>query len=159
MGGAEVYRNTELDPEKRLYPGEAPASRPAAAPQPPAATATAHQLLSAALSQLPAPAPARSNTVACRWLLTPPPLLLLLRAPPPGGPFDPLNLAGGDDADKTFRLKTAEIKHGRLAMVSFLGEAGWRAQGGGAATLLRCWAGAAALRWLDRLPAVAAAAA
>ncbi len=39
-----------------------------------------------------------------------------------GGFFDPLNLAGGDDPEKVFRLKTAEIKHGRLAMVSFLGE-------------------------------------
>eukprot|EP00775_Hariotina_reticulata_P012550 gene12550-12683_t len=58
VGGAEVYRNTELDPEKRLYPG---------------------------------------------------------------GFFDPLGLASGDDAEKVFRLKTAEIKHGRLAMVSFLG--------------------------------------
>eukprot|EP00879_Flechtneria_rotunda_P032101 GHRR01035256.1.p1 GENE.GHRR01035256.1~~GHRR01035256.1.p1 ORF type:complete len:308 (-),score=82.01 GHRR01035256.1:360-1250(-) len=58
VGGAEYYRNTELDPEKRLYPG---------------------------------------------------------------GYFDPLNFAGGDDADKVFRLKTAEIKHGRLAMVAFLG--------------------------------------
>jgi len=58
VGGAEIYRNTELDPERRLYPG---------------------------------------------------------------GYFDPLNLAGGDDPEKVFRLKTAEIKHGRLAMVSFLG--------------------------------------
>lgn len=39
-----------------------------------------------------------------------------------GGFFDPLNLAGGDDADKVFRLKTAEIKHARLAMVAFAGE-------------------------------------
>jgi light-harvesting complex II chlorophyll a/b binding protein 4 len=57
VGGAEVYRNTELDPEKRLYPG---------------------------------------------------------------GFFDPLKLATGD-AERAFRLKTAEIKHGRLAMVAFLG--------------------------------------
>jgi light-harvesting complex II chlorophyll a/b binding protein 4 len=58
MGGAEVYRNTQLDPELRLYPG---------------------------------------------------------------GAFDPLNLASGDDAERTFKLRTAEIKHGRLAMVAFLG--------------------------------------
>lgn len=38
-----------------------------------------------------------------------------------GGAFDPLGLASEDDA-KAFRLKTAEIKHGRLAMVAFLGE-------------------------------------
>jgi light-harvesting complex II chlorophyll a/b binding protein 4 len=37
-----------------------------------------------------------------------------------GGPFDPLGLASGD-AEKAFNLKTAEIKHGRLAMVAFLG--------------------------------------
>ena len=30
-------------------------------------------------------------------------------------------LAGGDDPERAFRLKTAEIKHGRLAMVAFLG--------------------------------------
>jgi light-harvesting complex II chlorophyll a/b binding protein 4 len=58
VGGAEIYRNTELDPERRLYPG---------------------------------------------------------------GYFDPLGLASDGDADKIFRLKTAEIKHGRLAMVAFLG--------------------------------------
>lgn len=45
---------------------------------------------------------------------------------PPGGYFDPLNLAGGDDPERAFRLKTAEIKHGRLAMVAFLGE--WQRQ-------------------------------
>jgi len=60
VGGAEVYRNTELDPERRLYPG---------------------------------------------------------------GAFDPLNLASGDDAERTFKLRTAEIKHARLAMVGFLGYA------------------------------------
>ena len=38
----------------------------------------------------------------------------------PGGPFDPLNLASGD-AETTFRLKTAEVKHGRLAMVAVAG--------------------------------------
>lgn len=37
-----------------------------------------------------------------------------------GGAFDPLGLASADDS-KAFRLKTAEIKHGRLAMIAFLG--------------------------------------
>uniref|UniRef100_A0A7S3R4T8 Chlorophyll a-b binding protein, chloroplastic n=1 Tax=Dunaliella tertiolecta TaxID=3047 RepID=A0A7S3R4T8_DUNTE len=39
----------------------------------------------------------------------------------PGGAFDPLNLADEEDEEKAFRLKTAEIKHGRLAMIAFLG--------------------------------------
>lgn len=33
---------------------------------------------------------------------------------------DPLGLTTGDD-DRTFKLRTAEIKHGRLAMIAFLG--------------------------------------
>lgn len=37
----------------------------------------------------------------------------------PGGYFDPLNLAS--DPERAFRLKEAEIKHCRLAMVAFLG--------------------------------------
>ena len=37
-----------------------------------------------------------------------------------GGAFDPLGLASAGDS-KAFRLKTAEIKHGRLAMIAFLG--------------------------------------
>lgn len=41
----------------------------------------------------------------------------------PGGPFDPLNLVDGSDDDRAFRLKTAEIKHARLAMVAALGAA------------------------------------
>jgi len=56
VGGAELYRNTTLDPEKRCYPG---------------------------------------------------------------GYFDPLNLAS--DPERAFRLKEAEIKHARLAMVAFFG--------------------------------------
>jgi light-harvesting complex II chlorophyll a/b binding protein 4 len=36
--------------------------------------------------------------------------------------FDPLKLASSEDQERNFRLKTAEIKHGRLAMVAFLGE-------------------------------------
>jgi len=56
MGGVEFFRNTELDTEKRCYPG---------------------------------------------------------------GYFDPLGLA--DDPDRAFKLKEAEIKHARLAMVAFLG--------------------------------------
>ncbi|CAK0784280.1 Chlorophyll a-b binding protein CP29.1, chloroplastic [Coccomyxa viridis] len=57
VGGAEIYRNRELDPEARIYPG---------------------------------------------------------------GYFDPLNLAS-EDANRAFKLKEAELKHGRLAMVAFLG--------------------------------------
>jgi len=57
VGGAEVYRNTELNPDKRIYPG---------------------------------------------------------------GVFDPLKLTGTSE-ERTYNLKTAEIKHGRLAMVAFLG--------------------------------------
>merc|ERR1711985_26268 len=60
VGGAELYRNGELDTEKRLYPG---------------------------------------------------------------GVFDPLGLAspGKADIDQINRLREAEIKHGRLAMVAFFG--------------------------------------
>eukprot|EP01023_Acetabularia_acetabulum_P067101 TRINITY_DN917_c0_g1_i2.p2 TRINITY_DN917_c0_g1~~TRINITY_DN917_c0_g1_i2.p2 ORF type:complete len:287 (-),score=74.02 TRINITY_DN917_c0_g1_i2:212-1072(-) len=68
VGGAEVYRNTELDPTKRCYPG---------------------------------------------------------------GVFDPLKLAS-DDSERAFKLKEAEIKHARLAMVAFLGysvQAGVTGQG------------------------------
>lgn len=57
MGGVELFRNSELDPEKRIYPG---------------------------------------------------------------GAFDPLGLAS-DDSERTQKLREAEIKHARLAMVSFLG--------------------------------------
>ena len=38
----------------------------------------------------------------------------------PGGAFDPLGLGSGD-ADKVFKLREAELKHGRLAMVACLG--------------------------------------
>jgi light-harvesting complex II chlorophyll a/b binding protein 4 len=60
VGGAELYRNSELDAEKRIYPG---------------------------------------------------------------GVFDPLSLAtpGKADNEQVSRLREAEIKHGRLAMVSFFG--------------------------------------
>jgi len=37
----------------------------------------------------------------------------------PGGAFDPLNLT--EDPDRAIQLKTAEIKHSRLAMIAFLG--------------------------------------
>lgn len=42
--------------------------------------------------------------------------------PPLGGAFDPLKLAS-DDSERTFKLREAEIKHARLAMVAFLGYA------------------------------------
>merc|ERR1712118_306080 len=60
VGGAELYRNGELDSEKRIYPG---------------------------------------------------------------GAFDPLGLAtpGKSGSDQINRLREAEIKHGRLAMIAFLG--------------------------------------
>jgi len=60
VGAAELYRNSELDPEKRIYPG---------------------------------------------------------------GAFDPLGLAtvGKADENQISRLREAEIKHGRLAMVAFFG--------------------------------------
>jgi len=60
VGGAELYRNSELEVEKRIYPG---------------------------------------------------------------GVFDPLGLAtvGKAGADQISRLREAEIKHGRLAMVAFFG--------------------------------------
>jgi len=78
MGGAEIYRNTELDTEKRCYPG---------------------------------------------------------------GPFDPFGLASKDEAT-TFRLKEAEIKHGRLAMIAFLGFASQALQTGlGATESFNAWAG------------------
>lgn len=57
VGGAELYRNSELDTTKRCYPG---------------------------------------------------------------GVFDPLGFASGDPV-KVQRLKEAEVKHGRLAMIAFLG--------------------------------------
>ena len=38
----------------------------------------------------------------------------------PGGAFDPLGYIANADAEEQFRLKTAEIKHGRLAMVGML---------------------------------------
>jgi light-harvesting complex II chlorophyll a/b binding protein 4 len=40
----------------------------------------------------------------------------------PGGFFDPLKLAS-EPGEQTFRLRTAEIKHSRLAMVAFFGYA------------------------------------
>lgn len=41
----------------------------------------------------------------------------------PGGPFDPLSFATGKTEEQVFRLRTAEIKHSRLAMVSIFGYA------------------------------------
>jgi len=58
MGGVELFRNTELDPETRCYPG---------------------------------------------------------------GAFDPLKLASEPGTERTSKLREAEIKHARLAMVAFLG--------------------------------------
>lgn len=50
----------------------------------------------------------------------------------PGGAFDPLGLASSGDAEKTFALREAELKHGRLAMVACLGfgiQAGFQGSG------------------------------
>jgi len=47
----------------------------------------------------------------------------------PGGYFDPLGYANGD-AEAVFKLKTAELKHGRLAMVGMLGVASQAAKNG-----------------------------
>ena len=50
----------------------------------------------------------------------------------PGGVFDPLNLASSGDAEKTFALREAELKHGRLAMIACLGfgvQAGFKGTG------------------------------
>jgi len=51
----------------------------------------------------------------------------------PGGPFDPLGLTT-KNAEETFRLKEAELKHGRLAMIAFLGFAAAAARTGQGAT-------------------------
>ena len=39
----------------------------------------------------------------------------------PGGYFDPLKFADTTSPEALFKLKTAELKHGRLAMVGMLG--------------------------------------
>ena len=39
----------------------------------------------------------------------------------PGGYFDPLKFADTTSEEALFKLKTAELKHGRLAMVGMLG--------------------------------------
>ena len=39
----------------------------------------------------------------------------------PGGYFDPLGFATSADDAAVFKLQTAELKHGRLAMVGMLG--------------------------------------
>ena len=46
----------------------------------------------------------------------------------PGGYFDPPATNG--DAEAVFKLKTAELKHGRLAMVGMLGVASQAAKNG-----------------------------
>lgn len=58
----------------------------------------------------------------------------------PGGNFDPLGLTG-KDAETTFRLKEAELKHGRLAMLAFLGFAAAAGNTGlGATQAFNSWA-------------------
>ena len=39
----------------------------------------------------------------------------------PGGYFDPFGLAANADDERLFKLKTAELKHGRTSMVAMLG--------------------------------------
>jgi len=48
----------------------------------------------------------------------------------PGGYFDPLGLAASADAEALFKLQTAELKHGRLAMIGMLGIASQAAKNG-----------------------------
>lgn len=75
------------------------------------------------------PAPYQRSLQLARPPTVPLLTLLLLTMPrlcpsplrvPAGGFFDPLNLAS-DDSERTSKLREAEIKHARLAMVSFLG--------------------------------------
>lgn len=71
----------------------------------------------------------------------------------PGGAFDPLGLTAADE-DRTFKLKTAEIKHARLAMVAALGfavQAG--ATGQGALGSLAKFAGTFAPELAAEIPA------
>lgn len=46
--------------------------------------------------------------------------LVLTSTPVMCHPQDPLNLSNGLDEEKTFQLQSAEIKHGRIAMVRLL---------------------------------------
>ena len=49
----------------------------------------------------------------------------------PGGYFDPLNFAGDATSEEAlFKLKTAELKHGRIAMIGMLGIASQAAKNG-----------------------------
>jgi len=58
----------------------------------------------------------------------------------PGGAFDPLGLTS-KDAETTFSLKEAELKHGRLAMLAFLGFAAASGRTGlGATEAFNAWA-------------------
>jgi len=101
VGGAEIYRNRELDTDARIYPG---------APELGCQRGST-LLLGVHVLREPASALCVSPPACCA-------AERLCGAP--GGYFDPLGLASGDD-DRAFKLKTAEMKHGRLAMIAFLG--------------------------------------
>ena len=121
VGGAEIYRNRELDSEKRIYPGIF-TSLPFPGPHRPLLSAP--QGLCACFG-LRAQSCARKRLHSCaRWVTVQDTAFsnLVIVCPGVGGYFDPLSLASGEDAARTFKLKEAELKHGRLAMVAFLGE-------------------------------------
>ena len=109
VGGAEVYRNGELNSEKRIYPGE------------PALHMISHVHLPNGAQAFPSDCDVLAQQL-CIWPAHQAISLPDVEPIVAGGYFDPLSLVDGQDEARTFRLKEAEIKHGRLAMVAFLGK-------------------------------------